>query len=38
MRKKVLNETGERVYALIFDIGEDPMAGRCRRRCGPRWK
>jgi len=27
MRAKVLNETGERVFALIFAIDEDPMQG-----------
>ena len=26
MRARLLNETGERVFAHIFDIGEDPMA------------
>ncbi|HEX6266025.1 MAG TPA: PPC domain-containing DNA-binding protein [Burkholderiales bacterium] len=30
MHAKVLNEHGERVFALIFDIGEDPMAGLAR--------
>ena len=30
MRAKVLNETAERVFALIFDTGEDPMAGLTR--------
>lgn len=30
MRAKVLNETGERVFAVIFDIGEDPVAGLTR--------
>jgi predicted DNA-binding protein with PD1-like motif len=30
MRAKVLNESGERVFAVIFDIGEDPMAGLTR--------
>lgn len=27
MRAKLLNETGERVYAVIFQTGEDPVAG-----------
>ena len=27
MKAQVLNEHGERVFAVIFDIGEDPMAG-----------
>jgi hypothetical protein len=27
MRAKVLNEQGERVFALVFDIDEDPMQG-----------
>ena len=27
MRAKLLNDTGERVFALIFDIDEDPMQG-----------
>jgi predicted DNA-binding protein with PD1-like motif len=27
MRAKLLNDTGERVFALIFDTGEDPMQG-----------
>ena len=30
MRAKVLNEHGERVFAVVFDIGEDPMAGLTR--------
>lgn len=30
MRAKVLNESGERVFAVIFDTGEDPMAGLTR--------
>lgn len=30
MRAKVLNEHGERVFALIFGIGEEPMAGLTR--------
>lgn len=27
MRSKVLNETGDRTYALIFDTGEEPLSG-----------
>ena len=27
MKAQVLHEHGERVFAVIFDIGEDPMAG-----------
>jgi uncharacterized protein len=30
MRAKVLNESGERVFAVIFDIGEDPIIGLTR--------
>jgi len=30
MRAKVLNETGERVFAVIFETGEDPVAGLTR--------
>lgn len=30
MRAKVLNENGERVFAVIFDTGEDPVAGLTR--------
>lgn len=30
MRAKVLNENGERVFAVIFEIGEDPIAGLTR--------
>ena len=30
MRAKVLNESGERVFAVIFDIDEDPIAGLTR--------
>lgn len=30
MRSKVLNESGERVFAVIFDTGEDPVAGLTR--------
>jgi hypothetical protein len=30
MQAKLLNETGERVYAVIFDTGEDPVAGLTR--------
>lgn len=30
MRAKVLNEHGERVFAVIFDKGEDPIAGLTR--------
>ncbi|TAK83455.1 MAG: DUF296 domain-containing protein [Betaproteobacteria bacterium] len=30
MKAKVLNEHGERVFAVIFDIGEDPVAGLTR--------
>ena len=30
MRAKVLNEHGERVFAVIFETGEDPMAGLAR--------
>jgi uncharacterized protein len=30
MRAKVLNESGERVFAVIFDTGEDPVAGLTR--------
>jgi len=30
MRAKVLNENGERVFAVIFDKGEDPVAGLTR--------
>lgn len=27
MRSKLLNETGDRTYALIFDTGEEPLEG-----------
>jgi hypothetical protein len=27
MRSKLLNETGDRTYALIFDTGEEPLSG-----------
>jgi uncharacterized protein len=27
MRSKVLNETGDRTYALIFETGEEPLSG-----------
>jgi hypothetical protein len=30
MRAKLLNDKGERVFAVIFDTGEDPMAGLTR--------
>ena len=30
MRAKLLNDSGERVFAVIFDTGEDPMAGLTR--------
>jgi hypothetical protein len=30
MRAKLLNENGERVFAVVFDTGEDPMAGLTR--------
>ena len=30
MRAKVLNESGGRVFAVIFDIGEDPITGLTR--------
>jgi uncharacterized protein len=30
MRAKVLNDSGERVFAVIFDSGEDPVAGLTR--------
>ena len=30
MRAKLLNQKGERVFAVIFDIGEDPVAGLTR--------
>jgi hypothetical protein len=30
MKAKLLNEHGERVFALVFDTGEDPMAGLTR--------
>ena len=30
MRAKLLNDHGERVFAVIFDTGEDPMAGLVR--------
>jgi uncharacterized protein len=30
MRAKVLNESGERVFAVIFDTGDDPIAGLTR--------
>jgi uncharacterized protein len=30
MREKVLNESGERVFAVIFDKGEDPVEGLTR--------
>ena len=27
MRSKILNETGDRTYALIFETGEEPLSG-----------
>mgnify|MGYP006176373101 CR=1 FL=1 len=30
MRAKLLNDSGERVFAVIFDTGEDPVAGLTR--------
>ncbi len=30
MRSKVLNDTGERTYALVFDTGEEPMSALTR--------
>jgi hypothetical protein len=30
MRAKILNQHGERVFAVIFDTGEDPVAGLTR--------
>jgi uncharacterized protein len=30
MRAKTLNESGERVFAVIFDIGDDPVVGLTR--------
>lgn len=27
MKSKLLNETGDRTYALIFDTGEEPLSG-----------
>ena len=30
MRSKVLNETGDRTYALVFDTGEEPLSGIAR--------
>ena len=30
MRAKLLNQKGERVFAVIFDTGEDPVAGLTR--------
>jgi uncharacterized protein len=27
MRTKLLNETGERTYALVFETGDEPMSG-----------